>query len=162
MHVFANVDIDFKFNNLFICLFVWWCLMPLSTIFQVQLWWRSVLIGGGNRRTWRKPPTCHKSLTKFITILYTSPWSRIELTTSVVIGTDCIGSCNSNYSYSPLTICIFIAKCIYFNCFIFQYKQGYNWNIVESGVKHHKTNQPISITLIYFIYVLGCLSLYYY
>jgi hypothetical protein len=24
-------------------------------------------IGGGNRRTWKKPPTCHKSLTKFIT-----------------------------------------------------------------------------------------------
>jgi hypothetical protein len=26
-------------------------------------------------------------------MLYTSPWSRFELTTSVVIGTDCIGSC---------------------------------------------------------------------
>ena len=25
------------------------------------------------------------------------PWSRFELTTSVVIGTDCIGSCKSNY-----------------------------------------------------------------
>jgi hypothetical protein len=24
-------------------------------------------IGGGNRSTWRKPPTCHKSLTNFIT-----------------------------------------------------------------------------------------------
>jgi hypothetical protein len=30
-------------------------------------------------------------------MLYTSPWSRFELTTSVVIGTNCIGSCNSNY-----------------------------------------------------------------
>ena len=30
-------------------------------------------------------------------ILYTSPWSRFELTTSVVIGTDCIGSCKPNY-----------------------------------------------------------------
>jgi hypothetical protein len=30
------------------------------------------------------------------TMLYTSPWSRFELT-SVVIGTDCIGSCTSNY-----------------------------------------------------------------
>jgi hypothetical protein len=26
-------------------------------------------------------------------MLYTLPWSRFELTTSVVIGTDCIGSC---------------------------------------------------------------------
>jgi len=29
--------------------------------------WRSVLFGGGNRSTRRKPPTCHKSLTNFIT-----------------------------------------------------------------------------------------------
>jgi hypothetical protein len=41
------------------------------------------------------------NLTKLILavsqMLYTSPWSRFELTTSVVIGTDCIGSCKSNY-----------------------------------------------------------------
>jgi hypothetical protein len=30
-------------------------------------------------------------------MLYTSPWSRFELTTSVVIGTDCIGSGTSIY-----------------------------------------------------------------
>ena len=30
-------------------------------------------------------------------MLYPSPWSRFELTTLVVIGTDCIGSCKSNY-----------------------------------------------------------------
>jgi hypothetical protein len=29
-------------------------------------------------------------------MLYTLPWSRFELTTSVVIGTDCIGGCKSN------------------------------------------------------------------
>jgi hypothetical protein len=52
-------------------------------------------IGGGNRR---KPPTCHKSLTNFYHImLYTSPWVGVEPTTSVVIGTDCICSCKSNY-----------------------------------------------------------------
>jgi hypothetical protein len=31
-------------------------------------------------------------------MLYTLPWARFELTASVVIGTDCIGSCKSNYS----------------------------------------------------------------
>ena len=30
-------------------------------------------------------------------MLYTLPWSRFELTVSVVIGTDCIGSCKSNH-----------------------------------------------------------------
>ena len=30
-------------------------------------------------------------------MLYTSSWSRFDLTTSMVIGTDCIGSCRSNY-----------------------------------------------------------------
>jgi hypothetical protein len=30
-------------------------------------------------------------------MLYTSPWVGFELTTSVVIGKDCIGSCKSNY-----------------------------------------------------------------
>jgi hypothetical protein len=30
-------------------------------------------------------------------MLYTSPWSRFELTTSVAIDTYCIGSCKSNY-----------------------------------------------------------------
>ena len=30
-------------------------------------------------------------------MLYTSPWEGVEPTTSVLIGTDCIGSCKSNY-----------------------------------------------------------------
>jgi hypothetical protein len=42
-------------------------------------------------------------------MLYTSPWSRFDLTTSVVIGTDCIGSCKSNYQIKwLLNTCIFL------------------------------------------------------
>ena len=41
-------------------------------------------IGGGNQSTRRKPPTCRKSLTSFIIVLY-----GVHLTTLVVIGTDC-------------------------------------------------------------------------
>jgi len=36
-------------------------------------------IGGGNQSTWRKPLTCRKSLTNFITLCcieYTSQWTR--------------------------------------------------------------------------------------
>jgi hypothetical protein len=46
-------------------------------------------IGGGNRKTLRKPPTCRKSL----------PWTRFKLTTLVVIGND--------FSSHLLPICSF-------------------------------------------------------
>ena len=54
--------------------------------------------GERNRITRRKPSTCRKSLTKFNTyycIKYTL--TGFELTTLVVIGIDCTGSCKSNY-----------------------------------------------------------------
>ena len=54
-------------EHLFYCLFVWWCLMLLSTIYFSYVVAVS-FIGGGNRRTWRKPPTCHKPLTTFVLV----------------------------------------------------------------------------------------------
>ena len=70
----------------------------ISTIFQ--LYHDGQFIGGGNLYTRRKPPTCRISLTNFIKyccIVYTSPWVGFELTTLVVIGTDCIWSCKPSY-----------------------------------------------------------------
>ena len=72
-----------------------WCLMPLSTIFQ--LYCGASFIIGGNRR---KPPTCRKYLTNlYHMMLYRVhlDWVGFELTTLVVIGSDCINSCKSNY-----------------------------------------------------------------
>ena len=60
--------------------------------------WRSVLCveetgwPGENHR----PVTVTDKL--YYIMLYTSPWSRFELTTSVVVGTDSIGNCKSNYN----------------------------------------------------------------
>ena len=71
-----------------VSLFVSWCLMSFSTIFQPYR--------GGQFYWWRKQEDPEKTTDLYRIILYTSPWSRFDLT-SVVTGTDCIGSCKSNY-----------------------------------------------------------------
>jgi hypothetical protein len=58
------------------------------------------IIGGGNQSNRRKPATCSMSLNFFFTyywIEYTFPWAGYVVTTLVVMSTNCIGSCKSNY-----------------------------------------------------------------
>ena len=72
------------------------CLMVLNTTFNTisVISWRSVLLVEETGGHWEnhRPVTSHWQTLS----LHTSPWSRIKLT-SVVIGTDCMGSCKSNY-----------------------------------------------------------------
>jgi hypothetical protein len=70
--------------------------MPLLAIFP--------LYRGGQFYWWRKPEYPEKTTDPpqindklYHKMLYTSPRAGLELTTSVVIGTDYIGSCKSNF-----------------------------------------------------------------
>jgi hypothetical protein len=61
-------------------------------------------IGGGNRR---KSPTCRKSLDKLYHIMFYRAWAGFELTTLMVIGTDCTSTfcvhCSYNSNYHTIT-----------------------------------------------------------
>ena len=76
-------------------------------------------IGRGNQR---KPQVTDKL---YHIMLYTSPRSRFELTTPVVIGTDCIGSCKSSYhtitATTPPPPLTFHIGVIYKQCYISLY-----------------------------------------
>jgi hypothetical protein len=72
--------------------------MVFNTTFNnisVISWWSVLLVeetrGSGENH---QPDVTDKF---YHIMLYTSPWAGVEPTTSVVIGTDCICSCKSNY-----------------------------------------------------------------
>ena len=116
-----------------------------------------IFLGGGNRSTQRKPLTHHKSLTNFITkccIEYTSPWAVFELTMLVVIGTDCIGSCKSNYHTITSTMARHLLKMKNSNksnCSLtYNFYQSFRWIFIKSKSLHVKKSIMRSVDLFKF------------
>ena len=69
-------------------------------------------------------------------MLYTLSWSRFELTTSVVIGTDCIGSCKSNYH----TITTTTAICHCFMTMLSWLRKHYSFLVVTTKTHGDRNN----------------------
>jgi hypothetical protein len=93
------------------CLFV--CLMVFNATFTYisVISWHSVLLVYPE---YPEKTTDHSQVTNklYHIMLCISSWSRFELTTSVVIRTDCIGSCKSNYHTITATMAptLFLVK----------------------------------------------------
>jgi hypothetical protein len=103
-------------------------------------------------------------------IEYTLPCAEFEHRLLVVMGTDCIGSCKFHYhtiitttasNWALMFLQIFSKGALIYHSMNSEGNTNedpprYNWNIIESGVKHHtQTNKQINLLMFINIHVLS-------
>ena len=87
-------------------------------------------IDRGHRSTWRNRSHWH-TLSKCCKE-YNSPWAGFELTTSVVIDIDCIGSCKSNYrTITTTTVSYTVGTVPLFNFLLWTNQQCRLWSQIS-------------------------------
>ena len=138
-----------------------WCLMPFLAIFQLYCGGSILLL-----EETRVPEENHGPAASHwqICIKYTSPWAGVKLTTLVVIGTDWIGSCKSNYhtitmppslgwtNFSSFFSCfihvlLFLSYCHQFNVLFFFEKE---MHVTNMHVKlKSKVSEKVNISNIF-------------
>jgi hypothetical protein len=92
----------------------WWLMVFNVTFNNISvISWRSVLLVEKTRSTQIKSPTCSMLLTNFIIYNIVSKAPRSNSQLIVVIGTDCTGSCKSNYhAIMTMTAPLFVLKAL--------------------------------------------------
>jgi hypothetical protein len=101
-------------------MFVFVCLIMFNVTFNniSVISWRSVLLMEETGCPWEnhRPIASHWQTWSHNAVHLALAWSRFKLTTSVVIGTDCIGICKSNYhttmaTMAPQIVYMYVWKC---------------------------------------------------
>jgi hypothetical protein len=119
--------------NLFVCFFV--CLLVVNATFNTITFtsWQSVLLEEETEYPEKTTDLSQVTDKLYNIMLFTSSWSRFEHTILVVIGTDCIGSCKTNYhtimtTTAPRNLNVFTVLQIRFNNNLFRISRNrYNY-----------------------------------